>query len=242
MSLRLTEPSQCRSVLLNPVDNPRVGRGSSCSVFAVSLNVSASFIRGRHLSSDLPLFKAPQGCPLSLTSCQQTKAKPTSSLPHYDRHIFITMSHGCQHFKNLLSVRENKEDGAGVMRGAHTHTHTHTHTIVLSLCFMAANISKIWFMLQKTRNMALVLWEVHTRTHTHTHTLTIVLSLCFMAVNISKIWFVTKNKEDGAGIMRGAHSNVHGNKTKKTVDWTKLTRIISQYWRYLNAVMESRVI
>ena len=47
------------------------------------MNVSASFIRGRHLSSDLPLFGAPQGCPLSLTSCQQTKANSTSSLPPY---------------------------------------------------------------------------------------------------------------------------------------------------------------
>ena len=54
--------------------------------------------------------------------------------------------------------------------------------------------------------------HARTRTHTHTHTCE-VHTVMFMEI-----------------------------RPKNAVDWTKLTGIISQYWRYLNTVMDSWVI
>jgi hypothetical protein len=39
--------------------------------------------------------------------------------------ILLSLCFMARHLKNLISVRENKEDGAGVMPGAHNNVHVY---------------------------------------------------------------------------------------------------------------------
>jgi len=50
---------------------------------------------------------------MALVSCKVYKHK---------HHTFISLRFMAQHLKNLISVTENKEDGAGVMQGVQTQT------------------------------------------------------------------------------------------------------------------------